>query len=362
MKKLIFAGLTVLFALSFATCDMAPIGAGAGEEIIGYTNVVYSEDGKSLTLYLEGGVPETKASRALNANNARKGHDFYEVVFVNAANGVSRASWLRGQSAAITNITRGLDYGDVDGHLTGEGSAIIFVGTNSGKTLLAVGTLTGTDTGGTVIAANTRTATFSVAALVGDVSTFAVTGGVSDTSVYGTAPNDITFNRFHLASATHAATYPISTVTGTLIADYIEGIKIARDITGPNNGAEIIPPRVLVGGGIYDYLGPIDLKPDVTLTNNNTADDSFNPNIGFSIDTNGATGGICALTFSIPVYAIDNTTTPLTGGAPVIWNIRPGYFGYEFDLDNGNGDIEGALLLSAGSGNFETLILITVGP
>ncbi|MCL2276908.1 MAG: hypothetical protein FWC21_03330 [Treponema sp.] len=197
MKKLIWTGFAIFLALSISTCDQPKFEAD--DEILGNTNVVYSADGKSLTLYLDGvGVPQTRANRALTDNLAKMGYDYFEVVFfyrpaygnatdnfVAANDKLSRASWEVGQSVGITGVYRtvdtGINYGTVtaipvltDGSQVGAAqlaisTAIIFVGRRSDKTLLAVGSITSVDNNGTggptFVTTATTNVTFSVAAL-----------------------------------------------------------------------------------------------------------------------------------------------------------------------------------------------------
>ena len=182
MKKLIFAGFAVLLALALVTCDMMPVPLNGEDEYV-FTNVVYSPDG-SLTLYLEGGVMESKTSRALSSELAQRGHDFYEVVFFDGASFVARASWERGESAGIRNVRRDINY---NGTTTANAQAILFVGTRDDRTLLAVGLLTDSDGGNdpgfnagthtdftdadehglTYISSTTTYVTFSIASLNG---------------------------------------------------------------------------------------------------------------------------------------------------------------------------------------------------
>ena len=183
-----------------------------GDEII-YTDVVYSPDGSSVTLYLEGGVPITKRqSRALSRELAIAGHDFFEVAFYYKGTNpstdpdvIARASWelmkdaqVRGvkgkgtgesvnySSYAVFNevpvttteiigyetdgtpimgpVTRMTTVPALPTNLGYRGAAILFVGKKTDKTLLAVGRLISTDTGGTTIVPATKSVVFEVAA------------------------------------------------------------------------------------------------------------------------------------------------------------------------------------------------------
>jgi len=174
MKKLIFVGLSALLAFALVTCD----NVQDENIIIGSTNVEYSDDGKNITIYLDGTtVPVTRASRSLTADLAKKAHDYYEVVFYHQATAgaaeVTRAAWEIGEAAAVTNVVRtetGIDY-----VLTGAatlapdtGYAVLFAGRKADKTLLGVGRLTQASPQGataTSITTATTKVTFTVASL-----------------------------------------------------------------------------------------------------------------------------------------------------------------------------------------------------
>ena len=184
-----------------------------------YTNVVYSPDGGSVTLYLEGSVAvPNRQKRALSRELAIAGHDYFEVAFYSQAGAapdpgndvVARTSWELYKDAQITGI-RGKtgpvpvnyfstavweeeEYEDPIGWTedeppqpitvtrirtipalnkginTNQGAAILFVGRKTDKTLLGVGKLTHINNGsgdiaGTTISPATISVTFEVAAL-----------------------------------------------------------------------------------------------------------------------------------------------------------------------------------------------------
>lgn len=349
MKKMIFTAIVVLLALTLATCDFTPIG-GTGDEIE-YTNVVYSADGGSVTLYLEGGVPVTESQRALSASIAKAGHDFYEVVFVNDDDSVvARASWGRGENAAIRGIARGMDYGAVAS--ASDGKAILFAGRRSDKTLLAVGTLTNADGGGTATTVDTNTTrvTFSIASLVGGFhESGSVTGGtLGTTEVTINGATYKTYNRLHLAnSAAETVTYTISTNAGTFGTTYAPGIFV--DAAGTVSLG--VPSVMLADGVIKDFSNVVTLATTPTLTNNTTSATAFAPAIGFTLDTSGSIQGLFSLSFSIPVYAITKAAGTNDGvTSAVIWNIKPGFGIYQHELDEGTEtSFGGAILLSVGA-------------
>jgi len=215
MKKLIFIGLSAFLTFALVTCD----NVQDENIIVGYTNVEYSDDGKNITIYLDGTeVPVTKASRSLTADLAKKSHDYYEVVFYSLNGGlaanveVARAAWEIGEAAAITNVYRtalGVNYALTGASVTTgttppigsllpplpalitpplggtapttqeTGYAVLFAGRKADKTLLGVGRLTDADGGGvnpatvaTTVTTATTKVTFTVASLVAGAPKF----------------------------------------------------------------------------------------------------------------------------------------------------------------------------------------------
>lgn len=164
MKRLAFTGLTVILVLFLAACggEMSGVAPNSGE--IEYTDVVYSKDGSSIELYLDGvGVPVTAAQRALTLDLATMSHDYFEVIFINGTTR-ARASWEIGQSAGIRGVDRaataGVKYDAVDGTA---GVAAIFVGRKSDRTLLGVGFLTHVDRiQGQTLTSSSKSVTFTV--------------------------------------------------------------------------------------------------------------------------------------------------------------------------------------------------------
>lgn len=139
MKKIAITGLTILLVMFVMTCD-AGFPKDYDDSKVDYTDVVYSEDGTEITLYLDGvGVPVTKAQReaqrAMTRRLAMMSYDYLEVVF-QTSDTLARSTWELGQSAGISGVKRKIDYSN-----TGN-TASIFVGRKDGKTLLGVGGLT----------------------------------------------------------------------------------------------------------------------------------------------------------------------------------------------------------------------------
>jgi len=107
MKKIAITGLVIFLAMFVVTCDE---GLPKGEAEVEYTDVVYSEDGSTITLYLDGiGVPKTQAQRAITRDLAKMAYDYFEVVFIADSTPSSlpvyaRAQWELGQSAGISGV------------------------------------------------------------------------------------------------------------------------------------------------------------------------------------------------------------------------------------------------------------------
>jgi hypothetical protein len=155
-----------------------------------YTDVVYSDDGRSVTIFINGTTPVLQnESRALSRDLAMAGHDYFEVAFWHPrTDTIARASWGMRDAAGISGVYRtsgGINYGFVSDNSTpsanaatpltnAQGAAILFVGKKTDKTLLAVGKLVAVDNGSgnitvgpaaTTITADTISITFQVDAL-----------------------------------------------------------------------------------------------------------------------------------------------------------------------------------------------------
>ena len=72
----------------------------------------------------------------------------------------------------------------------------------------------------------------------------------------------------------------------------------------------------------------------------------------------GKTGGVSALTFAIPVYAITNLVVGDVS-PPVQWFVKPGFGTNAFDLDNGRRQAGGAILLAVGDVTLDFLTVNT---
>jgi hypothetical protein len=403
------AALAAILILFLSTC--VPFGPPDDYEdfvLPEFTDVEYSPDGGSITIYLDGSAP-VRNSRALNLKWAKVGFDFFEVAFFHPVSGViARAVWETGHAAGVNGVYRGVNGGGIDYRHAyapgsppslpaGEGAAILFVGKRSDKTLLALGSLThvnnGAGTGsGTTVTADTRSVTFSVAAIdVGvrykrDIIDPSTPESSFLTAANGT-PNYTTPNetntttrririgwqhfpafRFAAVDRNVEATYrfkvydPEGIVT---IDTFIGGILQAGPATfatfsttppplppPPSPADYNLDPRYPLGGGDWEStLWPPMLKDNstgVTFRNNwaTNNDNPFQNPVEFRFATLASQNGkVFAFSFQIPVYSLINA------GNPGTWYLRPGYDSYLYDLDDGEGGTGGAILI--GTGEFE---------
>ena len=355
MKKLIIGGLAVLlaFLLVMVACDFAN---GIDDDgLPPYTNFVLSQDGKTGTLYLDGTtVPVNASQRALTADLAKKGHDFFEVVFASGATTV-RASWKIGQPAGIKGVPRNVDYGTT---ITGTDNAILFVGRSSDKALLAVGLLqevtdsTGTSAAGGQINADSVSVTFAIAsftaqATIPPAAGSAYAGGTATSLTYGGK----TFPAIELnnAATAQAITYTLSS-TGTF-ANLLPGIHVPDAAAAIATAAEIKTlARSPAGGGYSIELpGPYADKAAVALTLTGTFPGVMTSGV-FTLTIPPVLDniGVATVFFKLPVRAL--STTAGTGNvAPIAWFIQPGYGENLYDLDDGTGNAGGSFLFSVGS-------------
>ena len=417
MKKFV-SGLAILLALSLMTCELTPLDGGAG-----YTNVVYSPDGKSVTLLLDGSVvPVDKSARALTKDLAIAGRDFYEVVFyykpgASAAAQVARASWEIGEPASIRNVPRtndplGIDYGstaatdgtigDTDapdpGNTPGTGYAILFVGRKSDKTLLGIGKLDSTTK---IIKNDTTSVTFEIQAIeaglrlpTGDIGigesgdTFLTDvddpkGNGDDTGVsaantklgvvrvsYGI--NTYRFPAYKIPVGTSEIIYNAKYNLGPAGLDntYLDGVRVVRVDTipaGQDMAKIMIPPRFPVGNSHRTIVAETAQETRAVVI---VTADSAIPNslpiliIAPDYSAKAKDGGLCALVLQIPVYAIHNTnsspSTYILGVDKAIeWFIRPGFGTSVFDLDDGTKSKGGAILLAVGNVDFDSMGILT---
>jgi len=349
-----------------------------------YTNVEYSEDGSSLTIYMNGSAP-VPANRALSNKLAQLGHDFFEVTFLyNDANTyrIARASWELGEPAGVNDVYRTDGVGNIYYNIstplgntttgipaTNEGLVVLFVGRKSDKTLLAVGTLSEIN-GTAVSASNNRISTtttkvkFHVNALKAGVSSESYADSSFQTAPVQTDPvkfltiGTLPFPHFNVpVSHTTPATYtfdfhtdslPTSPPTAVNFSFYAPAIRYGAGAAECWNirPQYTLPPNIVQNNSEF----PHSSAAGITTTGLPSAGDKFTGQIGFNITTASTDKVICALAFQIPVYAVYKRAPPVSGETePVQWYIRPGYNMYYRELDNGKSENGGAVLISIGA-------------
>jgi len=400
-QTLIFYAIAAILASFLITCK--PFGAGdydgSGGDRITYTDVEYSSDGKSVTIYLDGSTP-VRQSRSLNMELAKLGHDFFEVAFYHpATNTIARAAWETGHAAGISGVARNVIYDSAFSYgaslSADNGAAIIFVGKKSDRTLLALGELGAVGGIGPIndppvplppITPTTKTVTFSVVPLTagtnpnrGDSSflTAALQSGSSPFTNVIENNTDIVpvmigrqlfplyrFNRLAQVDQNIYAEYKFETYSTvqnpTSIDDYSNGILLAAlpsfAIPPPPDPPDYhLDPRYPLGDGGWE-------KSSLLIKDNNTVISFRNNLLGriglpfenaveFLFETKAAYDGrIFAFSFQVPVYPLTNIDNRQNGFK---WYIRPGYDSYLYDLDDGKGNGKeggtgGAILIGTG--------------
>jgi hypothetical protein len=381
-----FAAILILF---LSTCFPGPDDY---EEFVlpEFTDVEYSPDGGSVTIYLDGSAP-VRNSRAINLKWAQIGYDFFEVAFYHSTTGTVRTVWETGHAAGVSGVARGFDYASatVPAAPVGQGAAILFVGKRSDKTLLALGKLTSVSNGpGTTVTADTKSVTFSVAAIDAGVryKRDIIDPSTPESSFFTAAngnPNYTTpnegntttrrvrigrqyFPAFRFARPAQATpiqnvdaayTFKVYDPGGTVTIDtFIDGILRAGPATfatfstspsAPPSPADYnLDPRYPLGDGGWESTLWLPMLKDnstgVTILNNQAGSQFVNP-VRFQFATRYDQGGnVFAFSFQIPVYPLTNA------GNPGTWYLRPGYDSYKYDLDDGEGGTGGAILIGTG--------------
>jgi hypothetical protein len=174
LLKAAIAGVVLLLALSFVTCELDLLGGkGGGEDNLDWEFVDNPDGTAQLTVWLDGSKPvkAATANRALNLGIAKRSHDFFEAVFV-IDDVVARSNWEIGQAAGIRGVPRGKTYYSVTtGTNAADGNSLVLVGRKVGNgegTLLGVGYMTHvngtaiTSAATGTVATNTRNVTFTV--------------------------------------------------------------------------------------------------------------------------------------------------------------------------------------------------------
>ncbi len=362
MKKAFLIGSAIFMVLLMTACDDLLIPPAAEEA----ANILYTTDGRRLVNLNIG--RDTDSGRALHENLAEAGTDYYEVVFVNAAEDeFYRTSWKEGQTARLAVPPGTYDNG------TGNGKAYMFAGRYSDKALLAIGVLAkvdGNDDVYVIDAATTRV-DFKLAALTTNVDgsgtgTFQVTGtsgGVTVSSIK-VEEKDI-------------PVYILSQADGAVVNEFTAEYNIELDVTQlPNSGTNLnddILEKIMVQGApstptathkAYIWDGGDGVNPSnissVQFTSS-TPDMSIVLPIEMELSVPGkddADPGLCKLYFEVPVYMLSKDRTSGGGdtAAAVTWVIKGGLNNHLPDLGYDAKSLGGAVLLGIGSDVLEGAI------
>jgi len=382
--KIAAAAVLIIAALALVTCDgfLLPPGKDGDVE---YTDVVYSDDGRYITLYLDGvGVPLTRAQRALSTELAKMSHDYFEAVFVSGGF-VARAAWEIGQPAGINGVPRDVNYKQV----SGDPAAVIFAGKKNDKTLMGIGHVVGVgpatgayDYTSTEIESSSVSVTFGVYPLITEGL------GFSDPNVPNN-PTPFSIATGRMVTLQAGVTYPVFTLTepavkGTKInATYTFRNLAVADTILPSPVSLVKPddlftatilaapleiikrvPSFIFKGQTYEAMGEvIDMYTTVEPTNNDNVGDAFeNPiTMTFTQDGPELSIGLFAITFQVPVYAITDASSNNNAAiVPVKWYIRPGYNQYNYLLDDGKA-AGGMVMLGTSLSGSDWLNIFTVG-
>jgi len=166
------------------------------------------------------------------------------------------------------------------------------------------------------------------------------------------------------------ATYKITGMTPTAKADLNTAARIYGTQTpgDPSTGIglQIIKrtPRYVTGGQTFEASsGGVDTYTEVVNTSHLWAnrDTAFDPTIKMTFTQTKQSGGLFAITFQCPVYAI--TQSPSSNNGPKKyekWYIRPGYQQFQYLLDNGV-DAGGMVFLGTNAGGVDWLDIYTTG-
>jgi hypothetical protein len=397
MKKLVFYCILSIFASFFITCKQPFSHDDSALNVP--TDVVYSADGKSVTIYLDGSAPASasaKSARSLSRVNAQTGYDCFEVVFYYKADNtgandiIARGVWEIGAKAGVSGVFRtynGVDYSSInlDGLPALQGAAVLFAGKKSDQTLLAVGELYAIDD--VLVTANpkplitlsTKKVSFNLNAfsagakymfdagsnsykpigssfLASQTNNGAISEATTAVKLMGGFGINKSFPLFHLPEGrTIQAQYTIgfhSTSVRNTIADFWKAVIYAgTSAPGGAGTATRLAPKYTDKNTVYpaDPLVNYNTTCTVALANNNgtTTGGYFDPIVRFNITTNTLGSGDkkyrFAINFTIPVVALSPN-----GGPKVQWYIRPGYDQYNEELDDGIGGAGGAIMLGIG--------------
>ena len=413
IKRLAFFGILNILIFSILTCNIFE----PYENEPDYPNnndrsdYVYSQDGKYLTIYLDGNAPPPQ-SRAINRDIAISGHDYFEIAFLHPEGGpnpdpandvIARASWELREGAGVTGVYRtfaGVDYRYVsradavannDG-VADAGAAILFVGKKTDKTLLAVGRLIGVDNGNGLIQdlnivnpdPNSRlitTATQSVTFLVDSLKAGVVYPTESSPGVWQ-SPSNSSFltaakgsNHQDVSAANTDVrlytigghVFPMFKLTQSIAemcAEYT--FRISSDVGALKAGFDEYARGIILARQGHGEEGNFYSKkqPRYPISGQGFQGYSLRLDDRTEIEpkNNYPTVGV---PFENPARLCFNTTFTENGsvfalvfaipicplsidGNPGMWYLRPSYDSYLLDIDDGRGGTGGAILISTG--------------
>jgi len=384
MRKQFFAGIVILLAVLFVTCeDWLP----EDKDEVEYTDVVYSEDRTKVTLYLDGiGVPKTQAQRAMSLRLAKMAYDYLEVIFIDAAAipTVARAQWELGQSAGISGVARGTSTTGItysNGATTP--TALMAAGRKDGKTLLAIGELATADK---TIYPSTKSVTFELhsihtALLVGTETKVSSPAAATDNTLGILYDNSLAFTTDSTIvskakrSPLGGSQYPMyilpndpddPATTGTdessplvqnatytfggAAADYASVIKLTRGTT-PYLDVEVRLPRYQENGRYFVPPTTLDMRSDVKA-GTYTSYSNVVPLVFTRAE--GATG-IFSFYIDIPVYILNDLESTNGGKLKAVkWHITTGLGSELYSLDDGLAS-GGCVLMGIGVGALDWL-------
>jgi len=401
MKKNIFSILTLTLcsALFVITCNKEP---SYGDKDDYSVDVLYSTDWRYVSIYLDNkdapiGINYSKNNRntrAMTADTARRGFDYFEVFFYYKGT-VARSAWEIGKRASIMDVYRtssGVDYsvtslrGGTAGGVAGSAPAgssavgvvtegiptsaasILFAGRKNDKTLLALGKLVSVDaeepvenpqSRNTLINNGTVFVTFELSSFTANTSADITessfftdnTGGnrpaAENTKVINARIGDRDFPLYVLPGGKPAIKAQYNLGIDGKWSDFGGSVFVMKDGKTDKRQA-----RYPAGGGKYYYAKYAEDQTTLVDMTNNKSSWIKNPKadpvelqnpITFIIDTSKTVSpvlsdnGIFSFSFSIPVYAI---SPAIPKNQDDCWYIRTAYQSYYYNIDNGVTDGE----------------------
>jgi hypothetical protein len=365
MKKILITGIVLILAVFLVTCD---VFFPKEDEEVEYTDVVYSEDGSRVTVYLDGvGVPKTEA-RAMSTDLSRMAYDYLEVIFISGTT-IARATWELGQSAGISGVDRGaagstgINYAWSAGSTATGPVALMAVGDKNGKTLLGVGRIGGVDGSDSATTPGSLPGTIDATILTGTTYvTFYIesvkTGLLVGTETVGLLPtnnpvgalnNSLSFTPGDIKTNAQRSTltgsdaqyplYPLPT-SGTVTGEYkFEGAPdtykaqlLFNRAAAPFGTIERRIPRYQAAGRYMIARGAINTRTRIAIAGTYSQTTMNVVPLEFAISGTG----ILSFFVDIPVFLL--TKADGTNGGAIkytVWHLRTGFGSELYSLDDG---------------------------